>query len=197
MELEEIKKTWSALDDRLKENKSLNERIIREMLERKADKSLKKLLAGDIFAVIVLLVLIPIIIYFFGLRGGQKLFWDITIIFALVLCIVGSIWYIYKLMELFKVDLENAVSKNISSINRYKILTSHEKSIMLYILMPILFTLMIITYIEAKVSITIWMFMTFFAIIAAGITIYSYKVFYKKNINAIQHSLDEIKDLKE
>ena len=42
MGLEELKQTWSALDERLKKNNSLNERIIWEMLERKADKALKK-----------------------------------------------------------------------------------------------------------------------------------------------------------
>ena len=60
MELEEMKNTWNLLNRRLDEDKLLKESLIREMIQRKADKVVNKLINYDIFSVVTLLLLYTI-----------------------------------------------------------------------------------------------------------------------------------------
>ncbi|MDD3355615.1 MAG: hypothetical protein PHP72_01690 [Dysgonamonadaceae bacterium] len=197
MEIEELKNTWSTLDNQLKENKSLNERIIKEMIDKKANKSLSKLLFWDIFSIVGLFVLIPFIVYGFSLYGGQKMFWDITAISAAFFCIIGVVWYFIKIHGLMKVDINQSVGKNIYYINRYTIQIKREKIAITYFVGIPLTILIILTYIEEKVPLPFWVFMSCGLILGAFVTYWSYKRIYQKNIYSIQKSLDEIKELKE
>ena len=44
MELEELKTTWSSLDERMKKQEGLNAVIIKEMLIAKSDRGLSRLI---------------------------------------------------------------------------------------------------------------------------------------------------------
>ena len=60
MELIDIKNRWAELEKQLKQNNSLNERLIKEMIVRRAGKintSINRLLFRDVYALVFLLVL--------------------------------------------------------------------------------------------------------------------------------------------
>lgn len=191
-----MKKSWSALDERLKENNSLNERIIREILERKATKSLNRLIFWDGISIVVFLAIIPICIYWMVNNHGKFVFGDITIIYALIFCILGIFWFIYKIRRLLNVDINGKINNNILYINKYKIDFKREKIFtgILSVLAPIL---IVLAYIEMKVSLNIWTLMISALVFACIASYYIYAKIYPKNINTIRNSLDEIKDLKE
>lgn len=197
MEIEALKNRWITLDNHLKENKSLNERIIKEMIDKKANKSISRLLFWDIFSIVGLLALVPFIVYVFSLYGGQKMFWDITLYSAASFCIIGVVWYFIKIHGLMKVDMNQSVSKNIYYINRYTIQIQREKIAMTYFVGIPLAILITLTYLEAKAPLPLWMIMICALVLGALVTYWSYKRIYKKNIDAIQNSLEEMRGLEE
>ena len=71
MELEELKSAWAELDNRLKENKSMNKTLIMEMAKNKADKLIGKLINWEIFSVVVLILGIPLIIWIYPWHNGK------------------------------------------------------------------------------------------------------------------------------
>ena len=197
MEIEALKNTWSTLDNHLKENKSLNERIIKEMINKKANKSISRLLFWDVISIVVLLALIPFIVYWFSIYGGQKMFWDITLIAAGFVCVVGVVWYLIKIHGLMKVDINESVGKNIYYIKRYTIQIKREKIAMIYFVAIPLVILSTLTYIEAKVALPLWVFMTCVLVLGLLVTFWGYKRIYKKNIDSIKNSLEEMRELEE
>lgn len=197
MELEELKKTWSALDEKLEENNRLNEKIISEMIEKKASKSLNKLIFWDEFTLIFSLLLIPLLVYLITTFHGKLVFWDIAMIYLLINLIVGVVWFFIKIKGLMKININENVSNNIYHLNKYNIQIRKEKFYTNYILgapAAILFTL---TYGEAKASLWMWVFLVCMLILSSVVTYFSYKRFSQKNIDSIRESLEEIKDLRE
>ena len=68
MEIEALKNRWSELEKQLEQNKSLNERIIKEMIDRKAgkiDTAINRLLFRDIYALVFMLVMFACLLYLF------------------------------------------------------------------------------------------------------------------------------------
>ncbi|MDD3787749.1 MAG: hypothetical protein PHO94_03535 [Petrimonas sp.] len=197
MELDELRKTWTALDNRLKENNSLNERVILEMVEKKANKSISKLIFWDGFSIVAFLILIPVIAYFLNLHHGKLLFWDIAMTYLLVNLVIGAIWYYIKVQGLMKLDVNKNISSNVFYVNKYNIQIKREKFIMNYIIGPPIAILFVLTYLEAKASLALWVFLVCALVLASLSTYWGYKRFYQKNIESIRKSLDEIKNLKE
>lgn len=193
MELEEMKKTWSALDNRLKENNSLNERIIREIAENKVEKTVKKLLRGEIIGSIVILLIIPYIIHTFrtDFLSIKLLSWVI-----LTTAIIAAFWEIYKVSVLAKIDLSNNVKTNIYLVNRYKISIKWEYFSVIYIIIPLFFILSFLYYTKLGVGVSLWAFFASVFIVAIIAVWYSKKELIK-SFRKIQESLEEIKDLKE
>lgn len=197
MEFDELKKTWSILDNRLKENNSLNERIILEMIEQKANKSIGKLIFWDGFSTVTLLLLVPVIAYLVNVFQGKLLFWDIVMIYLAFLCFIGAVWNYFKMLGLMKLDVNKNISNNIYHINKYNIRIKKEKFAMNYIIGPPIGILFIFTYLEAKATFALWVFLACALILSSISTYWGYKRFYQKNIDSIRKNLDEIKDLKE
>ena len=197
MEIEALKNTWSRLDTQLKENKSLNKRIIKEMMDKKANKSISSLLFWDIFSLVFLLALIPFLAYWYNLYSEQKTFRYITLIVAGFVCIIGVVWYFIKIHGLMKVDINENVSKNIYYIKRYTIQVKREKIAMTYFVAMSLAILITLAYLEAKVAIGLWVYLICAVVLGALVTFWSYKRIYQKNIDAIKNSLEEMRELKE
>jgi hypothetical protein len=196
MELDELKNTWAALDNRLKENNALNETIVLKMTQGKAEKSLNRLIFWDIFSVFILIAVIPFIVYWLDKYSGRLLFGDIVVIYGGIICVVYAIWYIYKIRLLVKINVTENIHNNIYYTNKYAIMVKREKLAMSFI-GPSIALLCIAGYAEAKVSVSLWIFLTSILILASLLTAWSYKRLYQKNIDSILKSLEEIKDLEE
>ncbi len=53
MELDDLKKTWDLINDRMKQKEKMDAAIIKEMLLAKSDKAFSRIINYDFFSVIV------------------------------------------------------------------------------------------------------------------------------------------------
>ncbi len=196
MELDELKNAWTALDDRLKKNEMLESRIIREMKQNKANKSLNRLICFEVFSLIILLVSLPIIIYVFNDFPEKLFIVQILKIYLIVFTLVSIIWYSYKLYGLMKINLLNKISNNIYHINNYTIQIKREKIWIIICSVPMAL-LAILCYAQLKVPFNLWIFMSCIFLITIVLCIWIYKKLYDSNIQSIKNSLEELKELEE
>lgn len=129
MELIDIKNRWAELEKQLKQNNSLNERLIKEMIVRRAGKintSINRLLFRDVYALVFLLVLALYLGYLYITREGEHIFWNIAVIFVFIPAIPTLVWYFIKIYRLKKVDMNQNVRRNLFYINKYNIQIKRE-----------------------------------------------------------------------
>ena len=156
MELEELKESWIALDNRLKRNEELKESIILEMMKNKTGKTVNRFIIWEIIAVVVLLLMIPLLIFECEKMSGRNWARDIILLFTVVVCFVYPFWGVFKLHGLMKIDLSKNVRNNIYYVNRYRIQLNREKKILYYFLGPVFVVLGILTYAVRKVTFPWW-----------------------------------------
>jgi len=197
MELNELKNRWMVLEEQLKKNGTLNRQIIQEMLYKKSNKSLKRLINVDLLSAIVLALIIPVCVWLLDISCfGNILSLKIITIVCIIICIVGIIWYCYKLKCLLKINFSNSIKDNMYSVNKYTIMVRQEK-IANYILMAILSPLAIYLYYEFKASFSLWTFLVVCLTVGTALIYWIYKRFYNTNLQIIKKSLDEMKELEE
>lgn len=195
MELDELKNTWTSLDERLKKQEVLKENIMRELLHTKSDKALNRLIGLEVFGDIVILLIIPVIIYAINLHIDWVEY-RIFMYAMLVVSVLTVCWQTYKIYGLMKVDFSKTVSTNIEHANKYNIRIKREKIVMLFFV-PVLLLFCVYLYAQLNVSGTLWGFMTCSFIALILFSVWSYKKLYDKNIKSILKSLDELKELEE
>ena len=195
MELDELKNAWIALDNRLKRNEELKENIILEMMRSKAGKLINRFIILEIISLVIILLVIPVIIFWLDNRGGKYITADVVMYLGLIICIIYPFWGAYKIRGLMKIDLSKNVSNNIFYINRYNIQYKREfKS--LYFIGPVFVILTVLYYAAMKVTLPLWTLLTCSFIAMIFILYWTYK-FFNKRIESVLKSLDEIKELKE
>jgi len=195
MELDELKNAWIALDNRLKRNEKLKENIILEMIRSKAGKLINRFIILEIISLVIILLVIPVIIFWLDNRGGKYITADVVMYLGLIICIIYPFWGVYKIRGLMKIDLSKNVSNNIFYINRYNIQYKREfKS--LYFIGPVFVILIVLYYAAMKVTLPLWTLLTCSFIAMIFILYWTYK-FFNKRIESVLKSLDEIKELKE
>lgn len=196
MELDELKNTWTSLDERLKKQEVLKENIMREILYTKSGKSLNRLINYTYFGVIICIVaFIPVINTFTSAYFGS--FKTMIFILVFLLLLIGLIMGIYNLVLLHKVDFTNNVSWNIRLMQGYN-LRVKKQMLPLYILAVIIILLAVIAGIMSP-NMELWRWVVVIAAIpvAAVGAYWEYKRMYKANIASILKSLDELKELEE
>ena len=198
MELDELKKTWTSVDERLKKNESLKDSIILEMMKSKANKSVNRLINFDIFSIIICALAIPYFVYIYNFERFNKfLSFNILMIFTIIYCIVCVVWYFFKIHGLMKIDCSKSLRNNIYFANRYKIQLKREKLLMYVIAIPVIMILVTVFFAENKANTYQWTVLSCAGIVALVVTYFTYKRLYDKNIETILQSLDEIKELEE
>ncbi|PXV67994.1 hypothetical protein CLV62_10224 [Dysgonomonas alginatilytica] len=198
MELDELKNTWAALDERLKQNESLNTRIVKEMLETKSNKSLSKILRYETIGAFVVLAIAPFILFIYDDRFQikDKTIGPLFLVSMFFLCLLSFVWQAFKIYNLMKIDFSAVVSDNIRIVNRYNIWIKREKLITWFSI-PLLGGLCTYLYAQLSLNLFSWVFLTCVFILVTLFTYYQYKTLYDKNINSILKSLDELKELDE
>ena len=195
MEIDELKNTWQSLENRLKGQEMLNNKLVKDMLETKSEKSLSRLINVELISMIILLILIPVIIYMISweiqLTGYNTFMWA-----WMVVCILGVLWQGFKLYKLMRIDLLKTVCNNIKETNEYNIWIKKEKFGVI-ILSCVLFLSIAFFYQLWNVGTALWGFLICTFAVVSIIAYWSYKKIYDKNINSILKSLEELKELKE
>lgn len=196
MELEELKNAWTALDNRLKENETLKESIIKEMLHSKINKSLNRLIRFEMLGAILCFIGLPFLVFRFGYMK-HTLFIDTTMYLAIALIFSGWITQSYKLWLLSKIDPNKPVSNNINFFHRYNLFIKREK-MALCIYAPILYILIILVFVNLG-RIELWRWAAVIAILVFTLLMcyWQYKKIYDANIHSIMKSMEELKELKD
>jgi len=197
MDLHELKNTWTVLDEQLKKNEMLNKQIIQEMLQKKSNKSLNKLVNTDFINLIIWLLVIPASIWCYHLPKFEGFIFP-KILFAVIIItsIPIIIWGGFQLRHLLNIDLSKSVKDNMSSVGRYTIMLKKEKIAVYFGLIPIYCILGILCYVETRASFLYWMFLIVACIFVVLTTYWAYKRFYDANVQVIKRSLEELDELK-
>ena len=196
MELDELKNVWSSIDERLKKQEILKESIVKEMIDKKTNKSLKQLFLSDSIGIPLLLALIPVLVYAYGRFGGKHTLWDLTVIVAGIFCVIYLPVLVYRVYGLMKIDLTENIKSNLYYINRYSLQIKWEKIIMKFFI-PAFYILISIVLLKVKTNIFGWVIWISLVIFVVLYGYWSYKKIYDKNIESIKKSLEEMNELKE
>ncbi|MDL2214784.1 hypothetical protein LJC00_01180 [Dysgonomonas sp. OttesenSCG-928-M03] len=195
MELDELRNRWLSLDERLKKQEILKESIMREILHTKSDKALSRLISFEIFGIIILIFIIPVVVFAVKLHPNIP---GYTAFMYTVLAAVAAVlvWLFFKLYGLSRINFSKPVSVNIRYINKYNIWIKKEK-LFTIILVLLLGSGCAYFYARLNADFILWVCMTCLFLGLSVLSIWSYKKIYIKNISSIQKSLDELRDLKE
>ena len=196
MEWEELKNAWASVDERLKKQEILSESIIREMIYKKANKSLNALQWSEFIGIPIFLAIVPLLVWGYGKYGGKFLMWDIVVLYALLFCIVYFPYLLYKAYHLLKIDLAGSIKNNLFYINRFEIIIKKEKIAMI-VLIPIFVILMVLMLIEFRTNALGWVFAVCMVIFTTLVSFWMYKKIYDKNIQSIKKGLEKMKELQE
>lgn len=197
MDTDRLKDTWIVFNEKLDQQQSFKEDIIREILQNKSSKSLSRLLNYEAFNTISITLLIPFLLYFINRYKITPFLSEI--VYALIaimgIALLSNIWKVWLLL---KIDFTNTISNNIRSIERYKIHLNKEK-ILNFIVFILVFIVIAQAIINQGAQLAAWRWAAAIAGIAIGIiaSIWSYKRFYKNNIRNIIDSIEKLKDLNE
>ena len=196
MEIDNLKGTWSSLDERLKKQEVLNENIIKEILKSKSGKALNQVVNYTYFGIVIsFLIFIPLVYRLattdFGLFktsifGG-------ALLFLLLMAITG----ISNVVLLHKIDLLHDVSHNISLVQRYKIRI--KKQLFASYAFGVIFICfaVIACIMSPDMELWRWIVIGVFVIVGAVGAYWEYKRMYNNNLDTILKSLDELKALNE
>ncbi len=194
MELDDLKKAWTALDNRLKRNEELKESIILEMMQHKVDKLVKRWLYSSIFGVCIVLFLIPFVVYSLEKYGGS-IWFNVLGYLTIIFCIASLICALSQIRLLIKIDFTESISNNIINLNKYDI-SGKRFLIAVYFYTPISFILAAARYAELHVTLSLWTFLIGIGLFVNIFAICTIKI-YNKNFKSIIKSMNEIKELKE
>ena len=197
MELDEIKNAWTKMDERLKKNEGLNERLIKEMLMQKSKKSLNRLLGFEIYGTISTLFAFPFLLFMFNNKVVHTTMMDINFYIAFAMIIIGIGFQMYKTILLININLSESICDSIKSIQEYNLATKRK---MLYaaIVGPIFFVSLILGILSYQ-NVEVWDLSIIIVVVIVSIfsSYWQYKKVYKANIQSILDSLEELKDLEE
>ena len=198
MELEEFKNTWAAFHNRLKENELLNKRLIQGMLSDKSNKALNKLVNIEMISMLIILPIIPLCFWFLTYRFANFLFPKILFVFVIAIGIIGVTWSGYTMKKyLLKIDFSKNIKDNMHYVNKFAIYYGKGKIINYFFIIPVLSLLGILSYYELKAPFFLWIFLFVCLTIGFITTYWIYKKVYDTNIQSIQKSLEELKELEE
>ena len=199
MELEEMKNRWSSLEEQLKKQEIVNEKLIREIRQSKSG-SLSVLINYSYFGLIVLTLALGLVLYVWMWIGSLYLL-DIyrTILFAFILLFLIALIPngIYSFRLLKKIDFTQCVSQNIKLVQTYKI-NYKRTTIAGYLGALIILILGIIAGLHTP-NMEAWRWISIGIAIPIGVILgyLEYQKIYKKHTDAILKSLEELKELEE
>ena len=196
MELEELKNTWTALDNKLGKKEILNDRIVKEIVQSNTHKALNLLNRYEFFSAMLCFIALPFLVFMFG-RVIRTLWVDVMVYSFLVLIFILCITQSCKLWLLWRIDLNSSVSENIKHFRKYQLFIQREK-MSHYISIPVLFTIIIIAFLSTG-QIELWRWVAIISAMISSIliTVWQYKTIYGTKIRAIKKNLDELKELEE
>ena len=139
MELDEIKKSWSELNQRLEKTEVLNKRLINEMLNTRHQSAKDKLMRFEVVFLILCIVFSGFVMAMFFAAVYSV---SMVILMETVFILCG-IWQVYKIYLLNRMQIDTcSTTELLQKAIRYKVLTRMRTVVGLILIVP-LFVLMV------------------------------------------------------
>lgn len=135
MELDEIKKSWSELNQRLEKTEVLNKRLITEMLNTRHQSAKDKLMRFEVAFLIFCIVFSGFVmtLFFTGIYSVSMVILMETVF---ILC---GIWQVYKIYLLNRMQIDTcSTAELLQKAIRFKVLTRMRTVVGLIAIIPIL-----------------------------------------------------------
>ncbi len=195
MELEDLKNRWSSLEDKLKEQEILNEKLIQEIRQTKSGP-LGVLIKYAYFGIAVCILAIFILMYVYT-HSIFFLFKSLIFLSCGIFLIVWIIVGIYNILHLMKIDFTKNVTENIWLIQTYKI-NYKKQSIYSIIVVTVIFSAVIVAcLLSPNMEAWRWIVLSIAIPLTGFLGYLEYKKIIKAKTEAILKSLDELKELEE
>lgn len=197
MELDDLKKSWNALDERLKQDEIIDEGSVERLIQSsklKAERSKRKLLRIEKLSLIAGFCMLFLVLSMRGTFDGN--FDCISIYFTVILCL-GLPWDIYTYRYLKKTDiLEMPIVTVVKRITRFHQFFIWES----YVAAALFFSIALIQgYMEDilhRPTGTLILFIITWCI-GGYITLRIIKHFFYKKIKIIRKNIAELQELKQ
>ena len=197
MELDELKNTWKLLEEQLKKNETVNKKVILEMLQKKSNKSLSRLINVEFANLILWLLTIPLFLWLNTLPYySQFVSTKIISVSVTIIAVLALIMTICEIKYLFKINFPQNIKDNMFYLNKYQIMVKRGKIFAYFVIAPILYSLVAYHLYERKTDYSLWMFFIIASIIGMVMTYWMYKKHYDSNIQSIKESLEELEELR-
>lgn len=193
MESEELKKTWSSLDARLRRQEILNTAIVKENLTGKSDKRLGRMINYSYFGLTVVTLLLAVVINALVHLNEPYI---VTIAWVIILFLLFTVATgIIGLVKLQKINFSSPVSESIRHMRDYCVW--YRK---LYITACICCGILaagILVAVMIFENLPAWKWSSVAGALGGGIVAcwWEYKRMFRKNTDSILKNLEELKAL--
>ena len=202
MELENLKTAWTSIDERLEKKEILNSEMVKGMLKKKSNKSLRKLKWADATGMIIGL---PLIIYIMLSKINRfddlpMDFWGVAgIILVSVLFLMLATQIVLEIYAfknyLLKVDFSKNLKENIHYVNMYGIAQRKSWTMFRFCSIPLLLLLVVMIFREPEhTASAIGLFFAFSLVFPFAYWVYRS---YNKYIQSLKDNLTELSELEE
>ncbi|MDR1518330.1 MAG: hypothetical protein LBS52_09665 [Dysgonamonadaceae bacterium] len=197
MELEELKTAWTSLNQRLERQELLKSAILRETLKSKSDTSLSRMINYGYFSLVTQVLGLFFMIWIAFLPHIDSLTLEIVyyaVMFGVVCALISQI---ISLKKLQKIDFSLPISENLNYVREYKTIYINILKVVLSYSGFLL--LIVIGYVAFFMKTEPWRLIVIFGALSLGAVwgCWEYKRMYQKNIEALQKSLEELRELGE
>jgi O-antigen/teichoic acid export membrane protein len=140
MELDEIKKSWSELNQRLEKTEVLNKRLINEMLNTRHQSAKDKLMRFEVAFLILCIFFtgFTVVTWFAGFYALS------SIIILSSIFVSCGLWQVYKIVLLNRMHIDTcSTTELLQKAIRYKVITRMRTVVGLILIVP-LFVLLVV-----------------------------------------------------
>ena len=196
MDLEELKVSWTELDDKLKKSEALNEVIVLEMMKNKAQVSVSKLIDNEYMTLLTPIIMLPHLVSKLINPRDTYILDVIMEYLILIMFILLLICTINSLVLLKRIDISKRISVNIYNINKYNI--RRKRGVIIGAVMLFIYLVLFLWIVVQEDSLMALIVVGSFVIsIIAFLYWASKRAFHQKKIDSIIESFNEIKDLED
>jgi Flp pilus assembly protein TadB len=199
MELEKLKSTWASIESRLSEQSLLQTSVLKEILKNKSESRLGRIINYGYFALIVILICDVVYVWSLSYGWGNRKIVPLPMLIGyysiIPLVLYYSVATIISLRKLLKINFSAPMNETLQRICDYRKFYNKQLLIVLAAV-SVLIVLMVISYLFfLKPNLWTWLIFAGTIGICSVLSWWEYKRMYRKNMDIIQQSVEEMKEL--
>ena len=198
MELEDLKTTWAEMNLKLEKQASLNEKMIKTMVQQQTTNKLKGIIYYELFGISVMLILM--FLMGINIEKLDTAAAQFSAVVLLLICVVTLTFAYIHWKKINKIDIStNTIMDSLTAITEWKLFFPKYKMINYILAILLVFPAAIVAVkIAHNVDFTdaIPYYTTVIGIglvIGIGITIIIYKKLYEDNMEEISKMFEDLK----